>query len=782
MLGGARTHSSRMLGPDRGRRARAARVVALVVALGLIPLIAGTLALDRQTLRHERTRLDASLANVADAERAALEAYFARARAVILVAAQNPSFRSAYRAADADPRSLATAPARYDGANEALAYLERLYPTSIGEACFIDRRGHEIARAVRGVRAPSDDLSPDETGAPFFAPGFRQRVGQVYQTAPYVSPDTDDWVIANATPIAGLRGGAGAIVHFEVAVESFRRAAAAVGRGRFDITVVDGRTGRVVFDADEPQRIGARLGRPGDRRFEGLARRTVAAGTLDLDGRRGVYRRLHRARGNANDWYVVATAAPPAGTGAAALLSGPVLGLMGVLVVIGLVVARHWLRRGDEAASDPLTGLPNRRLFNDRLEQALATARREGHPLTVMLIDLDRFKEINDALGHHFGDVLLRQVSTRLREALRESDTVARLGGDEFAILLPRGGDTGDSERVAEKIRAAIGAPLTLKDGLTLEVEASVGIARFPEHGREPHELLRCADVAMYVAKAARSGQVVYATDQDEGNIERLSLVAELRRALDQEELVVQYQPKVELTSGAVSGVEALVRWRHPERGLLGPDQFIPMAERTSLIKPLTLFVLERALTDCRGWQDEGIAMSVSVNLSANHLMDTDLPVDVAALVTASGLDPGRLELEITETALMFDPGRALEVLDGLSRLGVKLSIDDFGVGYSSLNYLKRLPVDVLKIDRSFVMNMEASGEDAMIVRSTIDLARNLGLRTVAEGVESTVTLESLRELGCDLAQGFVFSRPVPADALLEWARAHRAVADPTLV
>ena len=778
---GTTTRPARRLWADPRRVARGARILALVVALGLIPLTVGTFLVERQSREQEVVRLDARLATVAYAETSALEEYFARARSIILISAQNPAFRSVYRSSGS---RLPGVPARgrtFGEVNAPLAYLEQLYPNSIGEACFIDSRGPELARVVKGERALVADLSPDESGNPFFAPTFRLHAGQVFQAEPYVSPDTREWVISNSTPVAGLPARSRAIVHFEVTIESFRRASADVGRGSFDITVVDGRSGRVVFAADEPQLVGAPLGRPGDRGFVPVARKGGAAGKLDLEGRRTAYRRLTATQHNANDWYVVVGSAPVAEVGLGAIASPTALGFLMVLVAFGLWVTRRWLRRSDEASSDPLTGLPNRRLFNDRIEQALATARREGHSLTVMLIDLDRFKEVNDALGHHFGDLLLQQVSARLREVVRESDTVARLGGDEFAILLPRVRDREAAVDVAEKVRRAIGAPLAVKEGLVLEVEASVGIALFPQHGPGAAELLRRADVAMYVAKATRSGQVVYSTDHDQGNVERLSLVAELRRAIDEQELVVHYQPKVDLNTGEMKGVEALVRWQHPQRGFLGPDQFIPMAEHTALIKPLTLFVLERALTDCRRWEEDGISVSVSVNLSANHLMDAGLPDEVAGLLSAAGLDPGRLELEITETALMAEPARALEVLRGLSELGVVLSIDDFGVGYSSLNYLKKLPIDVLKIDRSFVMNMELSPEDAMIVRSTIELARNLGLRTVAEGVESIIVMERLRALGCDLAQGFYLSRAISADELLKWGRGNEATAaDPS--
>ncbi len=757
---------------DRGRLLRGARIVALVVALGLVPLTVGSFLVERQSRDAELIHLDASLTNVADAEAGALEAYFARARAIVLVSARNPAFRSLYGSAGGRTPAVTATGETIGEVNAALAYLEQLYPDSIGEACFIDSRGPELARVVRGERAPVADLSPDESDAPFFAPAFRRRPGQISQAEPYVSPDTREWVISNATQIAGLPGGSRAIVHFEVTIESFRQASAELAGG-FEVAVVDAGSGRVLFDSAERQVPGTRLGRPGDRRYVSVVRQGDAAGVVDLAGSRTVYRRLAVDTGNANDWFVVASAPPPPTAGLGVLLKPTAIALLFVLVAIGLWIAHRWLRRSDEATTDPLTGLPNRRLFNDRIAQALATARREGQPLAVMLIDLDRFKEVNDALGHHFGDVLLQEVSRRLRRVLRESDTVARLGGDEFALLLPRVPDAATSVEVAEKIRRAIGAPLALKAQLSLEVEASVGIALFPEHGTEAPELLRRADVAMYVAKATRHGQVVYSADQDHGNVERLSLVAELRRAIDQGELVLHYQPKVELGTGEMRCVEALVRWQHPERGLLGPGEFIPMAEHTALIKPLTLYVLERALTDCRRWEDEGITVSVAVNLSAHHLADPGLPADVARILATTGLDPSRLELEITESALMADPARALTILEQLSEMGVALSIDDFGVGYSSLNYLKKLPVGVLKIDRSFVMNMETSPDDAMIVRSTIDLARNLGLRTVAEGVESLRVMNALQALGCDAAQGFHVSRAISADALVEWSRAN---------
>jgi diguanylate cyclase len=417
------------------------------------------------------------------------------------------------------------------------------------------------------------------------------------------------------------------------------------------------------------------------------------------------------------------------------------------------------------AITDSLTGLPNRRLFNDRAEQAVLRARRRGERVGLLMIDLDRFKDVNDTLGHHAGDVLLRGIARRLPPTLRESDTVARMGGDEFAVLLPGVEDAGAAEAVARTLSRAIREPITV-EGLSLDTEASIGIALFPDHGEDVAELLRRADVAMYSAKADQSAHALYGPARDNYCPERLALMGELRRAMEADELVLHFQPKVDLASDDLAGVEALVRWDHPERGLLPPGDFVPFAEHTTLIKPLTLHILGRALDQCRIWEAEGRGMAVAVNVSARNLLDPDFADAVAAHLERAGVAPGRLELEITETALMANPQRALEVLQRLSAMGVSLSIDDFGSGYSSLGYLRHLPVDVLKIDASFVINMASSPADAMIVRSTIDLARNLGLKVVAEGIEDPAVYELLRDLGCDLGQGYLIGRPVAPDDL----------------
>jgi diguanylate cyclase (GGDEF)-like protein len=406
--------------------------------------------------------------------------------------------------------------------------------------------------------------------------------------------------------------------------------------------------------------------------------------------------------------------------------------------------------------------------------QELALARRREGRLAVVLIDLDRFKEVNDTLGHGSGDLLLRALGPRLRRVLREGDTVARLGGDEFAVLLPDVDDAEAALALADRVRRVLEEPLEV-DSLLLETEASIGIALYPEHGDDVDTLLRHADVAMYRAKEAHEDVALYTTEDDHYSPARLALLSGLRRALEERQLVLHFQPTAHVGSGEVRRVEALLRWQHPERGLLQPAEFLPLAERTGLMRGLTLYVLEEALRQSRAWQDEGIELGVAVNLSPRDLQNLDLPDQVAALLAAHRVEPRFLELELTESTILTDPLRARAVLLRLSELGVRIAIDDFGSGYSSLGYLTRLPVDVLKIDKSFVQNMREDESDAVIVRSTIELGHNLGLEVVAEGVECERTWGDLLELGCDVVQGFFLSRPVPPAELAAWLRARRA-------
>jgi diguanylate cyclase (GGDEF)-like protein len=444
--------------------------------------------------------------------------------------------------------------------------------------------------------------------------------------------------------------------------------------------------------------------------------------------------------------------------------------LYGALYHIVAGASRRLRRQADEnqhqARHDSLTGLPNRAWFYDQTEAMLEDHRR-GASTAVMIMDLDRFKEVNDTLGHHAGDLLLQAAASRVRRAVRDSDVVSRLGGDEFAVVLP-GASREAAAEVALRVRETLLESFSVS-GATVDVEASIGIALFPEHASDVATLLQRADIAMYKAKETHAGHVFYSQELDHGSPSQLSLLGELRRAIENEELVLHYQPKAALGSGEVTHVEALVRWQRPEHGLVPPAEFIPLAEHTGLIKQLSSYVLDAALRQLRGWLDSGVDLCVAVNLSARNLLEADLPDQIAELLLARRVPADRLILEITESTIMADPERALGVLTRLSQMGIRLSIDDFGVGYSSLSYLKQLPVDEIKIDRSFVAQMDDDEDDAFIVRSTIDLGRNLGLNVVAEGVETEAVWEELGELGCDYAQGWFLGRPMPAAELAEW-------------
>jgi diguanylate cyclase (GGDEF)-like protein/PAS domain S-box-containing protein len=431
-----------------------------------------------------------------------------------------------------------------------------------------------------------------------------------------------------------------------------------------------------------------------------------------------------------------------------------------------------------QAMHDALTGLPNRTLLHDRVAHALhpGLSNGDGRPLAFLLLDLDRFKEINDTFGHAQGDLVLREVAQRLSGAVRAADTVARLGGDEFAVLLPDTDEAG-AIVVAGTLRAALDAPIRVAE-LALTVEASIGIALSPRHGVDGHTLLRHADVAMYAAKRGRRGSAVYASVEDQATPARLALRADLRVAIEQGALTLHYQPKVDVATGRVSGVEALVRWPHPRHGLIPPDQFISLAEQSGLIAPLTLWVLEEALRQCHRWHAAGWPLTMAVNLSTWNLHDPALPEVVAARLAMHDVPPEALCLEVTETAVMTDMTRTHEVLRRLRARGVGISVDDFGTGYSSLSYLKQLPVDELKIDRSFVRQLATDRTDATLVASIVGLGHGLGLRVVAEGIEDQRSWDALAGMGCDVAQGYYLSRPLPADDLTRWLQATpRAVA-----
>lgn len=429
------------------------------------------------------------------------------------------------------------------------------------------------------------------------------------------------------------------------------------------------------------------------------------------------------------------------------------------------------------AYQDQLTDLPNRAQFADLLKDAIADARAVPRGTChILMLDLDRFQQVNDVLGHSFGDDLLRQVAQRLSEQLLHPDAkVARLGGDEFAILLP-GADLDQALEQAMHVLRALEHPLSLQEQ-TVDLGAGIGVAGFPAHGESSEVLLSHVEVAMYTAKRKGSGVVVYDPAIDKTSQESLSLLSELRRALERDEFMLYLQPKLDLASGTVIGAEALVRWIHPEKGFIGPDNFIPFAETTGFIRMLTTWMMEKVARLCGELQGRGTYLKFSVNLSTRDLMDQELPAAFGAILNTYRLTPQSFCLEITESAIMDDPARAQNTLERLSRMGFALGIDDFGTGYSSLAYLKSLPVDELKIDKSFVMKMEQDQDDAKIVRSTVDLGHNLGLRVVAEGVESEAVWFLLRQMGCDQGQGYFMGKPMPVDRFLEWLQSWRAPA-----
>jgi diguanylate cyclase (GGDEF)-like protein len=446
--------------------------------------------------------------------------------------------------------------------------------------------------------------------------------------------------------------------------------------------------------------------------------------------------------------------------------------MMAPLCILPILAVRQSARTSAanavQAMHDGLTGLPNRILLLHRAERA-REVHRDGEQIALLLLDLDHFKEVNDTLGHHVGDELLRLVARRLECAVRQGDTVSRLGGDEFAVLCPGVKDPEMAEELASRLVDALLAPFPL-DQISLHMEASIGIACFPSHADSVEKLVQRADVALYGAKSVRGTMQVYDPRHDFNSVERLALMEELREGL-RSQIVLHYQPKCRSEDGAVVGVEALVRWEHPERGLLAPARFLPAAENAGLIIPMTMLILDEALRQVAQWRDEGLDLNVAVNISPRHLTDADFPPQLAALLESHRLPGTSLTLEVTESSMMSDPTRAAQVLRRIRALEIAVSIDDFGTGYSSLAYLRDLSATEVKIDRSFVQSAQRDKRDLAIVRAAADLGHSLGLQVVAEGVENSVTAALMAENGCDLLQGFLILPPVPAEEIAEWCR-----------
>ena len=719
-----------------GGSVRWVRRTCLVLGVGLL---AGSAGLGVAAARAQADSLvDDSLTSATAEISAVVAEYFERARSIDLLMAQNPVFLDLLRSEDLSSSARA-------GVNQSLAYVESLYPGRIGEACFIARSGQELARVVGGDVAAPSDLSPSEDESPFFARAIASTPGEVFQSRPYVSPDTKEWVISNATMVSWGSGPSPAFVHFEVTVDSFRAEIERRLPSR-DVMIIDG-AGRVVSQTGVAQGRGVGLGSAGTALTRSVISSGKRLGTLALDDRRAAFQRITAGPHNQNDWYVVAAADARSQLLQTDAGRAAVAAALSALVLLGsaLFAARsHTLHLVHLARTDPLTQLPNREMFRSQLEAALSGSRERLH--AVLLLDLDGFKEVNDTLGHGQGDVLLRQVGERLLGSVRVGDLVARLGGDEFAILLPDvHGGLAMVEGVVERVLAEVRKTYLL-DGVGIRVDASIGVAMAPWHGTSPEELVQHADVAMYRAKANNLGHTVYTPTEDPHSIRRLTLIAGLLDAIDRDELVVHYQPKVSLLTGAVTGVEALVRWQHPTLGLLPPGDFVPLAEAMGLIRPLTLNVLHQAMAQSRRWLDAGLSLPVSVNCSALDVADGGFVGEIAHVLAVHDVPASMLVAEVTESMIMTDPRQANVVLGHLHEMGVGLSLDDFGTGHSSLSHLKNLPFDEIKIDRSFVGQAHADPRDAVIVASIIDLAHNLGFSVVAEGIELPETSAMLRD------------------------------------
>lgn len=424
-----------------------------------------------------------------------------------------------------------------------------------------------------------------------------------------------------------------------------------------------------------------------------------------------------------------------------------------------------------QALHDPLTDMPNRKLFNNHLQHLISDTTYSDNKFILILIDLDRFKEINDTLGHHIGDVVLQKVAERLHDSLRSNDMVARLGGDEFGVLLANT-SIQQAEMILKKVLEVFEEPFDIEEHY-LDISLSMGIVEYPRHGTDINILVQRADIAMYNAKNKHLGFSVYESSEDNHAISRLALAAELRQAINNDVLRLFYQPKIDLKTGEVYGAEALLRWEHPERGFISPEDFIPLAERTGLIQPITCFVLDQSAKQCALWNELGHKLLISVNVSMNCVHDPRLPEKIKEIIDANDLSPDQITIELTENIFIKDPVRSKKIMDNISDMGIGISIDDFGTGYSSLAYLRKLPVDEIKIDRFFVMEML---EDETIVRATIDLAHNLDIKIVAEGVENIEVAKKLKELNCDFAQGYFLGRPMEVDQFVEYLENHKKI------
>ena len=742
---------------------------------GLVPLGLGAVLLIRASDQSARRYQGARMSSVASGEARMLTSYFARQRALLLVGAGSPVWRGVFTAPGSLDRTIAEGGTPIHNIDVALRSLQAADGGSVDEACFIAPNGQEIARLYRGEPTPRANLAADERSNSFVRPTLGLPNGEVYQVPPYISPDSHQWVIAAATPVP-VRGFERGILHFEVPIEALREVARQEAAG-LHVSVVDARTGSVVFDTSRRQRIGAPLGRPGSPRVStaGIAGRD--RGMVEAYGKRVAFQRVAHVTGSANEWYVVVDATPPGvlrpTKAAQAVLALMVLALMGLGLALGRQSAA--VRRGAEqtahqAMHDELTGLPNRLLFRDRTEHAIGAAHRDGIQTAVMLMDVDRFREINDTLGHHAGDRVIAAVAARLRGALRSSDTLARLGGDEFAVLMPRIMEESAAVQLAARIRdRARGSPHPPRRSARHRGEHRR--RRLP--GRTAATSTPCSSAPRSRCTsprtpAPRSRSTTRPPTSTRPSGSRSSASCATRSTAASSSCTTSRRST--MVDGRVRSVEALVRWQHPERGLLGRRTSSSRSPSTRASSGRSPTTSSHRAEQCRQWRDRGIDLPVAVNLSARDLVDLDLAAAIAAELDRFGLEPALASrLEITETMLVADPNRRSRCSPGSTSMGVRVSLDDFGTGYSSLSYLQRLPGRRAQ-DRPLVRHAtwpRATPTRHRPARSSTSPAPRPD--AVAEGVETAETWDQLVRLGCDVAQGYFISRPLPAAELEVW-------------
>ncbi len=721
--------------------------------------------------------LDRVLAAEVDTAAQQLDSFYSGISIALRATARQADLSGALRPSTGANLTVAQVAARRHRVEDGLAYLQSISALRLVSLTVYTPDGTPLM--TTGNPAGSATSVPTAGGAadPHISAAFWGAPGTITISKP-LGIGTAEPTIAVATPVVGEDGRKVGVLEARTRLDGLRRS---LGGRVYPTLLINATSGATEVDSrSSANDTTSKAPSPDLGSFVLRIPTAAVRGSLDVDGRRTSWIRA-TSSGNENDWVVAVKNRTDNSLfdGLGPSTFGPLFtGLF--LFVMARSSARSERGRLEQALTDELTGLPSRRLLKDRLEQAVLHAKRSapGAEVALMVLDLDRFKEVNDALGHSNGDRLLVEIAQRLRGVLRENDTIARLGGDEFAVVISTSSPSGDVE-VAEKLLAAFSQPVSI-DGLLITVGASIGIARFPADGDDPERLLRSADVAMYNSKRNRLPWVRYAIENDPSDPARLELLSDLRLAIGTSQLELHYQPKVNLATDEVMGVEALLRWTHPTKGPIRPDTFISIAEQTGVIAPLTDDVLRKAARQLRIWMQEGRELSVSVNISAANLTEGEFVERVRRIVTEEDAPAEYITLELTESAVMSDHRRGLEVLNELASIGFRLSIDDFGTGYSSLSYLQRLPVDELKIDRSFVKTLTDDQVNRSIVRSTVDLGHNLGLSVVAEGVEDGETLTALAELGCDAAQGYFIARPMPASAFLDWLEARPSEAAAT--